>query len=477
MKILLMFPVLLVAAALPMAQAPTFNKDIAPILYQNCAICHRPGEVAPFSLLTYSDSAKRAKLISTVTEKRYMPPWKAEHGYGDFENERRLTDAQIGLIRAWADAGAPEGDARDKPQAPVFIDGWLGGKPDKVLTMPTKYSLAADGPDQFECFVLPSDIDHDVYFSGLEFRPGNRRVVHHALVFLDPNHAARQLASPDGSYPCFGGPKFQGAALIGGWAPGSVPDANAEPGTRPIPRGSDLVIQIHYHPSGKPEMDQSSLGIRLTDHPGKQGRMAVILVNRRIDIPPNDAHYVVKASLEMPRDVELTGITPHAHYLGKEMKITAHLPNGTEKPLIWIKDWDFNWQGSYRYAKPVSLPKGTRVDLEYTYDNSEANPRNPAHPPVRVRWGEQTTNEMALAFLTVNLPPSEVAAFQQEMQGEYLDAILGPGATLADFPPELTDLQRQNLRLAFNLFDTNGDGKLDASESAALIRFLRSRRQ
>jgi hypothetical protein len=205
--------------------------------------------------------------------------------------------------------------------------------------------------------------------------------------------------------------------------------------------------------------------------------MAVILVNRRIDIAPNDAHYVVKASLEMPRDVELSGIAPHAHYLGKDMKITAHLPDGTDTPLIWIKDWDFNWQGSYRYAKPVSLPKGTRVELEYTYDNSEANPRNPAHPPVRVRWGEQTTNEMALAFLTVNLPPSEVAAFQQEMQGEYLDAILSPGATLADFPPELTDQQRQNLTLAFNRFDINGDGKLDASESAALIRFLRSRRQ
>jgi hypothetical protein len=477
MKIFLVLPMLLVAAAMPMAQAPTFNKDIAPILYENCAICHRPGEVAPFSLLTYSDTAKRAKLISTVTEKRYMPPWKAEHGYGDFANERRLTDAQISLIRAWADAGAPEGDSRDKPQTPVFADGWLGGKPDKVLTMPTKYSLAADGPDQFQCFVLPSGVDHEVYFSGLEFRPGNRRVVHHALVFLDPNHAARQLASVDGSYPCFGGPKFQGAALIGGWAPGSVADPNADPGTRPIPRGSDLVVQIHYHPSGKPEMDQSSLGIRLADVPGKQGRVALILVNRRIDIAPNDSHYVVKTSLEIPRDVELSGIAPHAHYLCKDMKISAHLPDGTEKPLIWIKDWDFNWQGSYRYATPVPLPKGTRVDLEYTYDNSDANPRNPAHPPVRVSWGEQTTNEMALAFLTVKLPPSEVAAFQQEMQGEYVAAILSAGATLADFPPELSGQQRQNLTLAFNLFDTNGDGKLDDYESAALLRFLRSRRQ
>jgi len=476
MKLLLLLSAVLLATVLPSPQAPTYNKDIAPILNENCVICHRPGEVAPFSLLTYADSAKRAKLIATVTEKRYMPPWKAEHGYGEFANERRLTDAQIATIQAWAEAGAPEGNAQDKPKPPLFAEGWLGGKPDKVLTMPKKFAVAADGPDQFECFVMPMGLDSDAFVSGLEFRPDNRRVVHHALVFLDPTHAARKLAASDGSYPCFGGPQFQGA-LIGGWAPGSVPLANAEPGSRPIPKGSDIVIQIHYHPSGKPEMDQSSIGIRLADHAGTQGRVAVFVITRRIDIAPNDAHYVVKTALEIPRDVELTGIAPHAHYLCKDMKVTAHLPNGTDRPLIWIKDWDFNWQGSYRYVNPVSLPKGTRVELEYTYDNSEANPRNPAHPPVRVRWGEQTTNEMAVAFLSVNLPPSEVEAFQQEMQSVYLESILSPGATIGDFPPEFSEQQRQNLTLAFSRFDANGDGKLDAAESAALIQFLRRRRQ
>jgi hypothetical protein len=476
MKFLLVLPVVLLAATLPAAQSPTYNKDVAPILIENCAICHRPGEVAPFPLLTYADTAKRAKLIATVTEKRYMPPWKAEHGYGEFANERRLTDRQIATLRAWAEAGAPEGNAADKPKPPVFADGWLGGKPDKILTMPTKYALAADGPDQFQCFVLPMGLDRAAFIGGLEFRPDNRRVVHHALVFLDPNNAARRLASADGSYPCFGGPKFQGA-LIGGWAPGSVPLADAEPGLRPIPKGSDLVVQIHYHPSGKPEMDQSTLGIRLSDRPGTQGRMAVLLGSRRIDIAPNDSHYVVKSSLELPRDVELSAIAPHAHYLCKDMKVNARLPDGTVKPLIWIKDWDFNWQGSYRYAKPVSLPKGTRLELEYTYDNSDANPRNPSHPPVRVRFGEQTTDEMALAFLTVNLPPSQVEAFQQEMQSAYVESILASGATLEDIPPELTALQRQVLTLAFNQFDSNRDGKLDAAESAALVQFLRLRRQ
>ena len=457
------------------APVPTFNKDIAPIVYENCAMCHRPGEVAPFSLMTYQDVFRRAKLVATVTEKRYMPPWKAEHGYGDFANERRLTDEQIGKIRAWADGGAPEGDPADKPPAPVFADGWLGGQPDKVLTMPTKYSLAADGPDQFQCFVVPLNLDRDAYLSGLEFRPDNRRIVHHVLVFLDPNNAAKSLASDKGEYPCFGGPRFQGA-LIGGWAPGSVPLKDSEPGLRPIPRGADLVVQIHFHPSGKVESDQSSIGLKFTDRPGTRGRTAVIMFNRRLDIAAGDSHYVVKSSLVMPRDVQLFGIAPHAHYLGKEMKLSAHLPDGSEKPLIWIKDWDFNWQGSYQYKTPVALPKGTRVDLEYVYDNSEKNPRNPAHPPVRVRWGEQTTDEMAVAFLAVNIPPAEIAGFQQDLVSQYVEQILAQGATLEDLPPELSPQQRQSLTLAFNLFDTNHDGKLDATESAAVIQFLRSRR-
>jgi mono/diheme cytochrome c family protein len=465
-----------IIAQAPSANAtPTFNKDIAPIVYQNCAICHRTGEVAPFPLLTYQDVSKRARLIATVTEKRYMPPWKAEHGYGEFANERRLSDEQIAKIRAWADGGAPEGNAADKPQPPVFADGWLGGQPDKVLTLPVSYSLAADGPDRFQCFVLPMDLDRDAFVSGLEFRPENRRVVHHALVFLDPNDNARKLADANGQYPCFGGPKFQGA-LIGGWAPGSVPLNDREAGLRPIPKGSDIVIQIHYHPSGKAEVDRSSLGLRFTDRPGTTGRTAVILFNRRIDIAPGDSHYVVKSSLVMPRDVKLAGISPHAHYLGKEMKISAHLPDGSEKPLIWIKDWDFNWQGAYQYVTPVTLPKGTRVDLEYTYNNSENNPRNPAHPPVRVRWGEQTTDEMAVAFLSVILPPLDIAAFQQEIVNQYVEQILGAGANLDDLPPELSAQQRQGLTLAFNLFDANHDGKLDPEESAAIIQFLRLRR-
>jgi hypothetical protein len=205
-----LFAIIAVAIAAH-AATPTFNKDIAPILYQNCATCHRPGEVAPFSLLTYADAAKKAGLLAIVTEKRIMPPWKAEPGYGSFANERRLSEPQIALIREWDKAGAPEGDAKGKPTPPAFPNGWEAGQPDKVLTLSHKFEVAADGPDQYRCFVLPLDTAQDVYLSGMEFRPGNRRVVHHALVFADATGAARKLAadSPDGGYACFGGPKFR----------------------------------------------------------------------------------------------------------------------------------------------------------------------------------------------------------------------------------------------------------------------------
>jgi mono/diheme cytochrome c family protein len=394
--------------------APTYNKDIAPILYANCATCHRPGEVAPFSLLTYQDTAKRAKLIADVTSSHVMPPWKAEPGYGDFKDARRLSDAQIALIEKWANSGALEGDAAGKPVPPTFTDGWQLGQPDRVVTAASKFAVPADGPDQFRCFVIPLNLDHDVYVGATEFRPDNRRTVHHALVFTDPTGQGRKLAadSPDGSYPCFGGPGVPGG-LAGGWAPGSAPIKPMPGYATTLRKGTDLVIQIHYHPDGKPEQDQSSLGLFFTDPPTK-GRALIILGTWEIDIAPGDSHYVIKKSIELPADAALLRITPHAHYLCKDMKVTAYLPDGTTKPLIWIKDWDFNWQGAYSYTTPVALPKGTRVEMEYRYDNSANNPRNPAHPPVRVIYGEQTTNEMALLFLSFALPtPADAAAFQR----------------------------------------------------------------
>src|SRR5215471_6111034 len=334
---------------------PTFNKDIAPILYENCATCHRPGQVAPFSLLTYQDAAKRAKLLAAVTESRYMPPWKAEPG-PHFLNERRLTDEQIALIRDWAAGGAIEGDPADKPTPPSFPDGWEAGEPDKIFTMPSAFEVPADGSDQFRCFVIPMSLDRDVYVKAFEFRPGNRRVVHHAVLFMDTQGVSRRLAGESGSYPCFAGPGFVPLGILGGWAPGSSPEVQREGISIPVRKGTALVLQLHYHPDGKPETDQSSMGLKFGGPP--KTNLGLVWVNSRgINIAPGEAHYVVKTSVTLPQDVDVLGLTPHAHYLCKDMKVDAHLPDGTVRPLIHIKDWDFNWQGQYRYAEPLKLPQ------------------------------------------------------------------------------------------------------------------------
>jgi len=331
------------------AATPTFNHDVAPILYEKCATCHRPGQVAPFPLLTYDDARRRAGLLAIVTAKRYMPPWKAAPGYGHFQDERRLTDAQIAIIGEWARNGTPEGDPKDKPAPPQFASGWLSGKPDDVVTMTQPFHIPADGRDVFQCFVIPLNFPSDRYVKTVEFHPGNPLVVHHALFFLDGSGEARRLdaATPEPGYSCFGGPQIQ---------PSGGPPGVAQT----IGRGTDLVIQIHYPPSGKPEIDQSSLGLTFGERPDK-GLANMLMGTRKIDLAPGDAHQEVTDWAVVPENVELIGIVPHAHLLCKEMKVDARLPDGKVEPLIWIKDWDFNWQGQYRYAEPVDLPKGTRI--------------------------------------------------------------------------------------------------------------------
>ena len=289
----LMFALALLAGS-AFAATPTFNHDIAPMLYENCAGCHRPGQVAPFSLLTYQDAAKRAALIASVTASRYMPPWKAEPGYGHFQNERRLSDAQLALIRDWASHGAPEGDPKQKPAPPEFASGWLAGKPDAVLTLPKPFEIPADGRDIFQCFVIPLDFAAERYVKTVEFHPGNAKVVHHALFFLDMSGEARRLAaaSPASGYPCFGGPRIVPAGGLGGWAPGAIPQPLPAGMGYVIEKGADLVIQLHYHPDGKPETDQSSIGLTFTEESTK-GLTNLTVGARRLDLAPGDAHYEV----------------------------------------------------------------------------------------------------------------------------------------------------------------------------------------
>jgi hypothetical protein len=384
-----------VVRAVPLAGAVgvTFTRDVAPILYKHCASCHRPGQVAPFSLLTYADAAKRAKLIATVTASRYMPPWEPVPGYGHFQGERRLGDADIATLRQWAVAGAPEGNPAQLPPAPDFPEGWQLGTPDLTLRIPQPFAVAADGPDQYRCFVIPLHLTEDKYVRAIEFRPEARSVVHHALFLLDAGHiAARRMGA---SYSCFGTPGFLPSGALGGWTPGMQPARMPEGLQMILRKGSDLVMQIHYHPTGKPETDQSTLGLYFTDKPPTKWVADIALVSNRIDIPAGERDYKVRDHFETPVDVEAVGIIPHAHYICKDMKGWAILPDGRKQWLIWIRDWNFNWQEQYRYAVPLKLPAGTRFEMEFTYDNSEANPSNPNHPPKRVLWGPSTTDEMA----------------------------------------------------------------------------------
>jgi hypothetical protein len=380
----------------------TFNRDIAPIVFRNCATCHRPGEVAPFSLLSYSDVKKRAKLIQTLTTRRYMPPWKSVEGHGSFVDERRLGTADIDLISGWVDQGAPEGDPRDLPPIPTFRDGWKLGQPDLILTMPEPYAIPADGPDIYRNFALTLKVPPGKYIKAAEYRPGNRRIVHHAALAVDVTGRFRQEDAADPEPGFKGGLNIPGQLFPGSlsaWTPGRDPMPLPDGLSMPWKPGADLILQLHLHPIGKPEAEQSTIGFYLTDQPPRRSMVDVLMIDKKIEIPPGESAYRTRDELTLPIEMEAFGVFPHMHLIGRDMKVTAYPPNVEPFSLIWINDWDFNWQSFYQYASPVKLAAGTRIVLEAVHDNSADNARNPSQPPKRVAWGEQTTDEMSAAVL------------------------------------------------------------------------------
>ena len=402
----------------------TFTHDIAPILYRHCALCHHAGATAPFSLLTYRDASRRAALIAKVTASRYMPPWKPVEGYGHFRGARRLSESEIETIRRWADAGAPEGDRAQLPPAPEFPAGWQLGEPDLTAQMPQPFRVPADGPDLYECFVIPLRAPQDRWVRAVQFRPGNAQVVHHALMFLDPMHTAQRRGA---HYPCFGTPGFLPSGGLGGWTPGTRA-IEMPPGTAiRLHQGSDLIVQIHFHPTGKPEAVRASIGLYFAARPPARHLLDLPLVSRRIDIPPGASAYKASDYFTLPVDVDAVGIIPHAHYLCRDMKGWAILPGGRKRWLIWIRDWDFNWQEQYHYAAPVRLPAGTRLEMEFTYDNTEANPHNPNHPPRRVVWGPGSADEMAgLHVQAIPVRNADLEELSQALWGKLVRT-LGAG--------------------------------------------------
>ncbi len=384
------------------ASAPTFTRDVAPILFQNCAFCHRAGEVAPFPLLNYTDAKKHAKQIVRVTSERIMPPWKAEHGFGEFLNERYLTAQQIQLLKDWVEGDSPEGNAADLPPLPKFAEGWTLGEPDLVLEPEEDYELTAEGRDVYRCFVIPTNFKEDHYISAVEMRPGNRRVVHHVIAHIDTMGRARELDAkdPGPGYSTFGGVGFKSNGSVGGWAPGNFPSRLPSGLGIPIPKEADLVLQVHYNKTGKPEKDRTRVGLYFAKGTVEKRVRTAPVIKLPLRIPANDSNFVVHASLPVPLGATVYRVMPHMHLLGREMKVTAELPDGTILPLVHVPDWDFNWQTSYTFKTPIHLPRGSRVDLEARFDNSTNNPLNPHNPPKLVRFGEQTSDEMCIAFLT-----------------------------------------------------------------------------
>ena len=382
--------------------APTFSKDVAPIVFENCAACHHPGEVAPFPLLSYADVKKKLKTVSRVVNNRVMPPWKADEGAEKFCDARHLSDAQIATIQKWVAGGAPEGNPADIPPVPKFQEGWQLGEPDVVFQPSEDFKLPAEGRDIYQCFVIPTICATDRWVAALEVRPGNRSVVHHVIAYLDTTGTARKKdeADPGPGYRTFGGIGFAPSGSLGGWAPGTTPRRWPDGIGTFFPKNADIVLQVHYHLSGKAETDRTKIGVYFCHGPvDKRVRVIMPFPTTKLQIPAGETNFVMRGQLPVPEDVHLVEVMPHMHLIGHDMTVTAALPDGSEKKIVRVPDWDFNWQMHYRFKEPMKIPAGSHVSLIAHYDNSENNPNNPSHPPAFVSRGEQTTNEMCIAFL------------------------------------------------------------------------------
>ena len=385
----------------------TFNRDIAPIIFQSCARCHRPGESGPFSLLTYDDVRKHARQIEVVTRTRFMPPWLPEPQALKFADEWRLSDEQIAIIEKWVKEGTPEGNPADLPPQPKFAEGWQLGQPDLVLKAAKPYLLLASGSDMYWNFIFPVPIDRTRWVKAVEIRPGDKRFVHHANILVDRLQNSRQRETEPGAG--FEGMEikieseaFDPDSHFLFWKPGTVPYLEPEGMALRLDKGTDLVLNVHLQPSGKPETIQPTIGLYFTDQPATKFPMLLQLQrDANLDIPAGEKDFVVSDQLTLPIDVDLLAIYPHAHYLGKDLQAVATLPDGSTIMLIRILQWDLNWQAVYRYAEPLFLPRGTTVSMRYVYDNSENNALNPNHPPERVRGGNRSKDEMAHLWLQV----------------------------------------------------------------------------
>ncbi len=380
--------------------AITYAGAVAKILNERCVTCHRPGQVAPFSLTTYEHARRWSKNIVRATHAGTMPPWKPAN-LGVFRDERRLSKDELDTLAKWADAGAPLGDPEKAPAAPKFADGWMLGEPDVVLDA-GEYDLGPNGPDEYRCFTLPTTLDDDKWVAAVEVRPGNFRVVHHVIAYVDTSGASAKLdeKDPKPGYRSSGtGPGFTPTGEMGGWAPGNFPRALPDGVGRLLKKGARIVLEVHYHRNGRAEKDRTSIGLHLAKKPVQQRLQWLTVLNYAFTLPAGKERHRVTARHTARNDITVHSIMPHMHLLGREIRVEAEFPDGTKRTLVNIADWDFNWQDTYHFKEPQKIPKGTKILLESFYDNSAANPNQPRNPPKAVGWGEETTDEMCIAFL------------------------------------------------------------------------------
>ena len=423
---------------------PTFTEDIAPIIYNNCTECHRAGQAAPFTLKSYNDVKKRARLITKVTEDHYMPPWHPVEGHGKFVDERRLTTDELATLKNWYKTGMAEGPADKLPEPPKFASDWLLGKPDLIVKMPKAYTMRADGSDIYRSFVIPLDMKEDKWVAGFEVRPSARAVLHHVIIRIDQSGEARKADGAKGT-PGFSGMRGIGRSSrgsrrggsndifsgslggLGGWAVGGTPRILPLGLARKLPAGADLVLNSHFHPSGKEEEEQTTIGLYFTDKKPERTLIGfqvppVFGSISGLDIPAGESNYELKSKFTTPVDIDLVGVGAHMHYIGHTAKAHATLPDGTVKPLFYIDDWDFNWQGRYVYDEPIRLPAGTTVEGTVSFDNSAANPHNQFNPPRRVRWGLESSDEMgSVIFSAVPASEADLDEFNAAVRDHAVD--------------------------------------------------------
>lgn len=412
------FACLVAGAAMAASSTPTFYKDVLPVLENRCQNCHRPGESGPMALLDYKGTRPYAKAIKAAVLERKMPPWPADPHFGVFENDRRLSDAEVKTLTAWADGGAPEGDPKDAPKPMNWVEGWTIGKPDVVIEMPQPVDIPASGTIEYQYLVIPTGFTKDTWVTAAEVRPGNRAVVHHVIAFLRPP-GSPWMADAKPGVPFIPGKDQRGAGrrqaanntdlpseLLVGYAPGMPADMSPAGAAKLVRAGSDIVLQLHYTANGTASTDRTRIGLVLAKETPQFRQVTMNATQNRFAIPPGDSNYEVKSQITLQDDAELVNLMPHMHLRGKDFTYKAVYPTGETQTLLSVPRYDFNWQLVYMFAKPVVLPKGTRIECTAHYDNSPNNPANP-DPGKVVKWGDQSWEEMMIGWFDVIIPASK----------------------------------------------------------------------